>query len=154
MKRRLILGTVLTAAMVFMLGYGPDVFAGWGRGGGPGGCGGGSGFYGRPALSPDAYKALDAQRQAFFAATSDLRQQIYAKDLALRTELAKESPDAEAAAKLQQELSSLEGDLEQKRLAHMIEMRKLNPNAGQGYASRGNRGPGGCWGGGGGPRCW
>lgn len=153
MKRRLILGTVLTAAVVFMLGYGIDAFAGWGRGGGPGGCLGGGG-YGRQDLTPEAYKQMDEQRQAFFAATSDLRQQIYAKDLALRTELAKESPDAEAAAKLQQDLSQLEGDLEQKRLAHRIEMRKRNPSAGQGYAFRGGRGPGNFWGGRGGPRCW
>lgn len=153
MKKNLILGTVVTAGILFVIGYGANAFAGWGRGGGPGGCGGGG--YAGTALSAEQYKQVDEQRQAFFAATSDLRQQIYEKDLTLRSELAKDNPDVAAAGKLQKELSRLEGDLEQKRLAHMIEMRKLNPNAEKGYTGRGNRGPGpgGC-GGGRGPRCW
>lgn len=154
MKKNLIVGILMVASLLFIIGYGANAFAGWGRGGGPGGCWGG----GHTGVAPTAeqYRQIDAQRQAFFVATSDLRQQIYEKDLALRSELAKDSPDAATAGKLQKELSQLEGDFEQKRLAHMIEMRKLNPNAGQGYASRGNRGTGsgGCRGGGGGSRCW
>lgn len=155
MKKKMILGTLVTASLLFIIGYGANAFAGWGRGGGPGGCRGGD-SYSNTALSAGEYKQMDEQRQAFFAATSELRQQIYEKDIALRSALAKENPDVTAAGKLQKDLSKLEGDLEQKRLAHMIEMRKVNPNAERGYAARGNRdsGSGGCGGGGGGPRCW
>lgn len=158
MFKKLALVTFVAAGMVFMIGYGVDAFAGWGNGGrGP--CWGGGGGYSGSALSAEQFQQMDAQRQAFFAATSDLRQQIYEKDLALRQELAKENPDVVAAGKLQKELSKMEGDLEQKRLEHMIAMRQINPNAGKGYAARGGRGPGpgGCWGGGGGgggARCW
>jgi Spy/CpxP family protein refolding chaperone len=155
MLKKLALVTFVTAGMLFMIGYGVDAFAGWG-GGGRGPCWGAGGGYGGSALSAEQYQQMDAQRQAFFAATADLRQQIYEKDLALRQELAKENPDVAAAGKLQKELSKLEGDLEQKRLEHMIAMRQINPNAGKGYTARGSRGPGagGCGGGGGGPRCW
>jgi zinc resistance-associated protein len=152
MLKKIALVTVVAAGMLFVIGYGVDAFAGWKQGGGRGPCWGGGG-----ALNADQYQQMDAQRQAFFAATSDLRQQIFEKNIALRQELAKEKPDVATAGKLQKELSKLEGDLEQKRLEHMIAMRQINPNAGRGYAARSSRGPGsgGCWGGGGGgPRCW
>jgi Spy/CpxP family protein refolding chaperone len=153
-------------------------FAGWGRGGGRGwggNCQGqGSGYgpkgYGgqgyQSNLSDEESNKLNQERQAFFEATSDLREQLYQKELELRSELTKPEPDAKKAAGLQKEISGLESDLDQKRLEQRIKMRKDFPQLGfrgQGYG-RGRSGMGrgmmygggNCFGGGGyGPgSCW
>jgi Spy/CpxP family protein refolding chaperone len=148
-------------------------FAGWGRGGGKGwggNCRGQGSVYGpkgyggqgyQSKLSDEESNKLDQERQAFFEATSDLREKRYQKELELRSELAKPEPDAKKAAGLQKEISNLESELDQKRLDHRIKMRKNFPQfglRGQGYG-RGGRGMGrcmygggNCYGGGGG--CW
>ena len=107
-------------------------------------------------MSAEQYKQLDEQRQSFFESTATLRQNIYQKDLELRGELSKETPDTDLARGLQKELSKLEAELEQKRLDHMIAMRKISPDVGRGGYGRGARGPGygNCQGAGGGQRCW
>jgi zinc resistance-associated protein len=150
-------------------------FAGWGRGGGYGyhmgsgygmhrGWGQGPGGYGgqgyQSDLSDEDMAKLDKERQAFFEATSDLREKLYQKELELRSELAKPEPDAKKAAGMQQEISDLESQLDQKRLDHHIKMQKDFPRfgyRGDGYGPRG-RGMGrGMYGGGGGygpGRCW
>ena len=148
-------------------------FAGWGRGGGRGSGGncwgpgggygpkgyGGQGYQGN--LSDEELSKLTQERQAFFEATSDLREQLYQKELELRSELAKPEPDAKKAAGLQKEISGIESELDQKRLDHRIKMRKNFPQLGfrgQGYGrggrgmGRGMYGGGDCYGGGGG--CW
>jgi zinc resistance-associated protein len=148
-------------------------FAGWGRGGGRGwggncwgpGSGYGSRGYGgqgyQSNLSEEEMNKLNQERQAFFEATSDLREKLYQKELELRSELAKPEPDAKKAAGLQKEISSLESELDQKRLEQRIKMRKEFPRSGyQGYGygprgrgmGRGMYGGGDCYGGGGG--CW
>lgn len=131
---------ILAVAAVAAMGTNASAGRGYGGGGGP--CWGGQGGMGMAGLSDEDRQKLDAQRAAFFQATQGLRQDIYRKDLELRSELAKETPDATAAAGLQQELSGLEAQLEQKRLEHMLEMRKINPNAGRGWMMGGGRGPG------------
>lgn len=133
---------MLVLAVVAMVGLGATAFAGWGRGhwgNGPGwhhGGWGGSG-YGPGAmmgnLSDEEIKALEQERQAFLKDTEKIRQEAYSKELELRSELAKENPDATKGARLQTEISKLEAQLDQKRVDHMIKMRKLNPNAGRGY---------------------
>ncbi len=146
-------------------------FAGWGRGGGRGGnCwsqgqGYGSRGYGgqgyQSNLSEEEMTKLNQERQAFFEATSDLREKLYQKELELRSEIAKPEPNAKKAAGLQKEISNLESELDQKRLDHRIKMRKDFPQSGyrgQGYGrggrgmGRGMYGGGDCYGGGGG--CW
>ncbi len=104
-------------------------------------------------LSDEEIKALEKERQAFFNATESIRQDLYAKDLELKSELAKETPDAKKAARLQKELSKLESQLDQKRVDHMIKMRKLNPNTGRGrgFMGGGQKGYGPRYGGG---NCW
>jgi Spy/CpxP family protein refolding chaperone len=72
-------------------------------------------------------------RQAYVEATQSLRSQRNSKRFALRSELAKENPDLQTAAKLQTELSDLNAQLAQKRVEHIIEMKKINPNAGMGF---------------------
>ena len=159
MKRNMLVNGVVIVTVVFILGYGVNAVAGWGRGPGSGGCGGpggrwGGAGYGDTSLSAEQYKQLDEQRQSFFENTATLRQNIYQKNLDLRRELSKETPDIELARRLQKELSQLEADLEQKRFEHMLAMRKISPEAGRGGYGRGARGAGygNCQGGG--QRCW
>jgi hypothetical protein len=110
-------------------------------------------------LSDEEIAKLDQERQAYFDATSTLRENLYQKELELRSELAKAEPDAKKAVGLQKEISDLESQLDQKSLEHRIKMRKEFPRfgyRGEGYGPRG-RGMGrGMYGGGGyGPgSCW
>ena len=160
----------MVLAIVAVLGIAVTSFAGWGRGhwgyghhmgsgygmhrgwaDGPRGYGG-SGY--QSNLSAEDLAKLDKERQAFFEATSGLREELYQKELELRSELAKPEPDAKKAAGLQKEISSLEGQLDQKRLDQQIMMRKDFPRSGymgKGYGPRGmgrgmyGRGGGACW---------
>ena len=96
---------------------------------------GGSSYYGN--LSADEIAKLDQQRTDFLRATESLRQQLYEKDLALQSELAKEEPDTTKASKLQREISKLQGDLDQKRLEYDIQARRSAPNYNRGYRGHG-----------------
>ncbi len=49
----------------------------------------------------------------------------------------KDEPDAAKASRLQKDISKLQSQFDQKRIDHMVEMRKLNPNGGRGYRSGG-----------------
>ena len=88
------------------------------------------GFYGD--LSDEERKAFDKERKDFFESTEDLRGDIYSKQLELRSELAKNDSDTQKAMKLQKEISGFKAKLDQKRIEHMIKMRKLNPDVGRG----------------------
>jgi len=171
----------LVLAIVAGLAIAATAFAGWGRGNmgygyhmGPGyqmgpGYGmhrgwmdgpmgyGGQGYQGN--LNEEDIARLDQERQAYFEATSDVREQLYQKELELRSELAKAEPDAKKAAGIQKEISNLESQLDQKRLDQSIKMRKEFPrfgDRGSGYGPRGYGMGRGMYGGGGyGPgRCW
>jgi len=152
-----------------VLGIGVTSFAGWGRGYWGSGYHMGPGYgmhqgwgYGGPGyqddLSDEQIARLDKERQDFYEATADLRDALYQKELELRSELAKPEPDAQKAAGLQKEISSLENELDQKHLDHQIKMRKDFPrfgSRGYGYGPRGmgrgmyggggGYGPGSCW---------
>jgi zinc resistance-associated protein len=149
--------TILTFVAVFAIAT--LAFAGWGRGYGHmmgyGGMGPGRnhmggygydqrGYYGN--LSEEEMAKLDQQRAEFFKATENIRQQLYEKELALRSELAKENPDTSKASKLQSEISTLQSELDQKRLDYEIQARKSAPNYERGYRGSGpmmGYGPGG-----------
>jgi zinc resistance-associated protein len=158
---------IILVAIIASAGFVASAFAGWGGGGyghrGPGwhhmGWGG-SGYGYNQNLTDEQQKALDQERQAFLTATESLRQDLYAKNLELRSELAKDNPDAQKAAALQKEVSKLKSDLDQKQLDFMLNARKVAPDAGRGYMMGGRGGmmgygPG--YGNGAGPRggsCW
>jgi Spy/CpxP family protein refolding chaperone len=165
----------MVLAIVAVLAIAATSFAGWGKGHWGYGYRMGSGYgmhrgwgqgpmsYGGQGyasdLSDEDIARLDRERQAFFDATSGLREQLYQKELELRSELAKAEPDANKAAGLQKEISNLESELDQKRLDHRIKMRKEFPRFGAGGYGYGPRGRGmgrGMYGGGGyGPgSCW
>lgn len=171
MKKGLI-GTVI--AVVAMVMFSAYAFAdgGWGRGyhhrgdgyrmGGAEDCPGfgtsGKGRYGKGAqgwgaLSEEDAVKVEKARKAFFEDTKDLRQSIHQKRLEMRAEMAKKDPDVAKLTDLQKEISGLEGDFDQKRLNHRLEMKKLMPDnyqagTGRGRGQGSGRGPGprgGCW---------
>ena len=160
MKKIFTSKTLIILTVVTILGFGAYAFADWGMG--PGMMGGwghhGSGWhhggwnnsgYGPMAgnLSDDELAQMNKERSAFFEATEDLRQELYAKQLELRSELAKENPDSKRASSLQNDISKLQAQLDQKQVDHMVEMRKINPNTGRGFIGSGgmgyDSGPGG-----------
>lgn len=135
---------IILVAIVGIVGFAATSFAGWGRGGGgycrgQGGSGGGQRWSGPASyqnnLSDEETDKLNQQRQAFFKDTRELRENLYQKDLELRSEMAKKDPDAKKAVGLQKEISELESQLNQKRVEQRIKMKKDNPEifAGRGY---------------------
>jgi len=130
---------IMILTVLVVLGISTIAFAGWGRGYGhmmgPGMMGPGwqqrGGYYGN--LSADEIAKLDQQRAEFFRATENTRQQLYEKNLALQSELAKDNPDTAKASKLQSEISKLQSDLDQKRLEYDSQARKSAPNYNRGY---------------------
>ena len=112
--------------------YGSGPGYGFGRGNCPG-------FIGSN-LSEEEIQSLEKQRTAFFKETETLRNDIYQKRLELRSELAKGNPDSERAKQLQSEISGLRSQLDQKRVDHMISLKKINPNIGRGFMGGGPRG--------------
>ena len=145
-----------------MMGYGPQMMGpgygmGLGYGRGPGmmgyGPGMGRGFQGygyTGDLKDEDLKKLNEQRNAFFEGTKNLRNDLYEKNFELRSELVKQSPDSQKAGNLQKEISDLRTQLDQKRIDYMIELKKINPNVGRGFAERGP----GRYGTGFGGACW
>ena len=106
-------------------------------------------------MSREQAEQIEKQREAFFTETEPLRERLYEKQTALRSELTRENPDMGKASELQKEISELQGQFDQKRLEHQMEMRKILPDTGRGFASRGmgprgygggyGYGPGACW---------
>jgi Spy/CpxP family protein refolding chaperone len=151
MKMNNIAKTVTVLAIAGIVGFAATSFAGWGRGGG-GNCWGQGSGWGQRGYAPSGYQGnlsdeqitrLNKERQAFFEETRNLRENLYQKELELRSELAKEDPDAQKAAGLQAEISDLTAQLDQKRIDHRVLMQKENPElfAGRGYG-KGGRGMG------------
>jgi zinc resistance-associated protein len=142
---------VAVLAIAGIVGFAATSFAGWGRGGG-GNCGGQGGGWGQRGSAAPGYQGnlsdeqitrLDKERQVFFEETQNLRENLYQKELELRSELSKDDPDAQKATGLQAEISELTAQLDQKRIDHRIKMKKENPEffAGRGYG-QGGRGMG------------
>jgi zinc resistance-associated protein len=141
---------IMIATIIGIFGLASLSFAGWnngcGYGKGDGGCGmgryhrggdscGTMGCFGN--LSDEEVAKLDQQRSEFFKATEETRAQLYQKKLALRSELAKKNPDTGKASGLQQEISKLRGELDQKRLDFEIQARKSSPNYDRAYRGHG-----------------
>jgi hypothetical protein len=157
---------ILTIAVIAIAGIGINALAhggmGWGGAMGYGGGWGhhgpgwhhydGSGYGGDSRWHQDDYRLLEQQREAFFKETQDIRSRLFEKEQELENELVKESPDASNASRLQKEISELQSEFDQKRIDHMIELRKSNPTVGRGFMMGGGHmmgyGPhtgGHCW---------
>jgi zinc resistance-associated protein len=144
MKTKTMRTAIISLLAVGLVAMGTAAFAGEGMGardddGATGGYGrhhrGVDCPYGNPSanLTPEQREQLDAERQAFFEATKIQRQDLHAKRLELRAEMAKRDPDMKKATALQKEVSGLQGNLAQQRLTHIMNMRKINPDAGMGF---------------------
>ncbi len=167
MKRKNIIKLVVTLATAAILGFGFNVFAADEQGDGHMGKGkaytenreksyGPGGYCSRYASSlteKDLEKAK-AERSAFYEATRELRQQLYQKDLELRAELAKQTPDAEKAAGIQKEISKVRAAMDQQHLEHRLRMKTINPELGMGYGNQGCKGAEGRGNFKGHGRCW
>jgi Spy/CpxP family protein refolding chaperone len=136
---------IIIIASIAVLGIGINAFAhggmGWGNGWGhyrggmhhQGGYGNGN----ADQMSPETYKQFEQKKEAFLSETQDIRTSLFEKERDLQNELAKSEPDVSKASRLQKEISELQSQFDQKRIEHMVDMRKLNPNASQGYRSGG-----------------
>lgn len=144
---KLVLGTVFLAIM----GISTFAYAQWGRGAGDCSGYGARNCPGYNQLTEEERNQVDEAKDRFMAETEALRDQLYEKRTALGDELAKADPNVEAAAKMQTEISNLKAQLDQIRLSHQIEMKKINPDLGgkygrmKGSGGRGGYGRGHCW---------
>jgi Spy/CpxP family protein refolding chaperone len=82
-------------------------------------------------LSAEDQAVLGKERQAFFDDTQDLRQDMVQKRLELQSELAKKNPDDQKAAALQNDISKLTQEFDQKRLDFILKMKKTIPDIGR-----------------------
>jgi zinc resistance-associated protein len=90
-----------------------------------------------PNLTPEQREQLNAERKAYFEGTRKARQDLRAKRLALRSEIAKSELDENAVKGLQEEISRMQADLDMKRLDHIVNVRKIDPDAGHGFFGKG-----------------
>ncbi len=137
---------LIAIAVVALFSISAYAFADWGRGYGNQGWGHHGPYsyrghmhdywdgYLRDNLKDENIRKLSDARKEFYEETRELRNEVYEKEVLIRNELAKNAPDAKKVAKLQKELSGLRADLDEKWVAHMIAMKKINPEVGSGYA--------------------
>jgi len=97
---------------------------------------------GRADLTEEQVNRLNEQRKAFFESTRDLRQKMYEKRMELKAVVAQSEPDNARAEALQKELSEMKAQFDQKRLEHVLKMKKISPHAGKGFMSGGRGGNG------------
>jgi Spy/CpxP family protein refolding chaperone len=155
MKKIRMRHVVTLMVVVGMVGFGSTALAyrgwgggnqdcsGYGQGSGPGNGRGGSGYCGGYAdLTDEQRTQLDQTRKAFYDETRELHDQLRDKNYALHKMLDADAVDTGAAADLQKEISDLRAQLDQKRLTHRIEMRKLFPELNDGPCFRDGRGHG------------
>jgi zinc resistance-associated protein len=108
--------------------YGRDMMRyGFHEMGMPGGTNKYPGYY--SSLSDETIKKLNAEQESFIKSTEDLRQTIYEKELYLKAELVKKSPDLIITLSLQNEISETRGIFEQHMIEHIIRMKKINLDA-------------------------
>ena len=144
-----------TLIAISVIATGANAFAGKGMGNRDGsrgcnGCGTANGKgdcpYGRmnANLTDEQRAQIDAEREAYFEATKEQRQDIFTKHQALKAEIAKRQPDEKVVENIQKEISELQAGLDQKRLKHIMAIRKINPDAGRGFFmdGRGHHGKG------------
>ena len=137
MKKHLFSRMVVVGAVVVLMGFGASAYAGMGKNAGNPGMGAAS-----ANLTDDQIKQMQTERSAFQTATQGMRQQLNEKRQALQAELAKQAPDTAKCAALQKEVSDLQTQFDQKRLTHILEMKKIDPNFTEGRGMGHGMGPG------------
>ena len=132
---------IITFVTITIIALGINAFAHGGMGWGGGWGHHGSGWHHQDGddsrhmdqMSQEEYAQFEQKREAFFKETQGIKNNIFEKGRQLENELAKTIPDAAKASRLQKEISELQSHFDLKRTEHMVEMKKMNPNAGQGY---------------------
>ena len=76
-------------------------------------------------LSQEQRATLNNIRVEFLKESGSMKSDVFAKRVELNTILLNQSPDVEKAMKLQDELSTLQGKLAQKRLENLLKSRKI-----------------------------
>ena len=127
MKKHLFSRMVVVGVAVVLMGFGVNVYAGMGNGPGNPGMGAAS-----ANLTDDQIKRMESERNAFQTATQGIHQQLNEKRQALNAELDKQTPDAATCSAIQKDISDLQAQYEQKRLTHILEMKKIDPNFAEG----------------------
>jgi zinc resistance-associated protein len=122
-----------------MMGYGDHMR---GYGGQMMGPGYGSGY---GDVSKEDYNKLEAAREKFFEQTRDLRREVDEKRYAIENELAKETPDRDKIKALQNDISKLRSEWDDKALEHRLEVREMMPESSRGRAYAGGYRRGNCW---------
>ncbi len=128
MKKHLFSRMVVVGAVVMLMGFGVNAIAGMGAA--------------SAKLTDDQIKQMETEQTAFQTATQGIRQQLNGKRLALQAELAKQTPDTATCAALQKDISDLQAQFDQKRLTHILEMKKIDPNFTEGRGMGHGMGPG------------
>ena len=146
LRRTVVVGVLAVAALAFgATGHAYKEMAGAYGGKGCGGCGqydqsGKCGTSDMNAnLTPEQREQIDAERTAFVEATNEERKLLFEKKKALWEEMAKDNPDVQKASALQTEISRLRASLDQKRLEHIVAVKKINPEAGKRFCMDGGR---------------
>jgi len=119
---------VLGAAAYSASAWGPGPAWSEGEPGGPGfGPGQGACREAYLGLPEETRKQLDELDRTFFEETRELRNQLWTKRGEFKSVMGSDSPDPEAAKKLQAEMSQLMGQMQQKRLEYRLEAEKIAP---------------------------
>ena len=90
-------------------------------------------------LTQEQLSELDALRTEFRANTDKIRDQLIDKNYNLRSELRKTTPDEKKAMALQSDISELRAQMDSARIAHILKVKKVDPDAGAGYFGKGGR---------------
>ncbi len=127
MIKKVFLITILVTAGVIAVSYaGPNCKSTAGGGFNYHGCFGD--IYNMEGLTDKEKKVVEKESTDYLKATDKLRADIYNKYARLKEELLKKKPCGKTAAKLQGELSSLEAKLALKRIEHLLNLKKINPD--------------------------
>ena len=120
----------ITATAMTVMGSGAMAWAGWG-----GHHGGNGGFAHAQHMNMTAedYSAAAEIHEKFLAETGEIRRALMEKEAAIRAGLAGEKPDLARMKGLQKEIAALRGQLDEKRLVRMVEMKEKVPGYNGGY---------------------
>lgn len=161
MKNKRFRNTLIIMTVIAVFGAGTYAFADRGTGcpkwGGQGSDlsdnnSRGRGYHSWNTLTDAEKQKLQEAQEKFRNDTDELRQDIFAKQMMLKSELAQKDPDTKRALGLQKELSELKAQFDEKRLMHLLALKDINPKLGNHFSGKA-RGPGNGPRGGGG-HCW
>jgi len=138
MTKHWITKMVVIGAAVMMMGMSVNAIAGMGRGG--------MGGINSSNLTDAQISQLESEQKAFMESTQGLRQQLKEKNRSLRFEQSKKAPDTAKIASLQNDVTALRSEFDQKRQAHLSAMKQIDPNfaAGRGRGAGMGMGRGYC----------